>query len=380
MKIVIATDSFKGSISSVEGSLAIAAGVRDVVPHAEVVTFPLADGGEGTVQALIHATAGSFISLDVTGPMQEKVNAVYGIMDDSKTAVIEVAQACGLSLIPTDQRNPLLSTSYGVGELISDAIGRGCLHFIIGLGGSATNDAGVGMLQALGYRFLNREGKEIGFGGKWLRDIRSIDESKANPTLAQCTFRVACDVNNPLYGENGAAYVFGPQKGADSQMVRELDQGLKHFAEVVLNERGKDIQQIAGAGAAGGLGGAFAGLLHGSLESGIELILDANKFKETLKGTDLIITGEGKLDEQTLMGKALSGLAHHAQEHSIPMIVLAGSVPVNTSYMHSVGITSCFSVVNQPMSLEQAMDVRTTGTCLQFTTNQLLRLIRAFQT
>jgi glycerate 2-kinase len=267
MKVLIAIDSFKGSISSVEGSEAISLGIKDIYPEAEIVTFPLADGGEGTVETLVQATDGKLVKKEVMGPLKEKVEAIYGILGDGKTAVIEVAAACGLPLVPYNQRNPFVTTTYGVGELISDAIEKGCREFVIGLGGSATNDAGVGMLQALGFRFLNRHNEEVGLGAQALPDILGIDLSHVQTKLKECTFRVACDVNNPLYGPDGATHVFGPQKGATPEMIEQLDLGLKHFAEVVFYELDADIHNIAGAGAAGGLGAAFSGFLHAHIQS-----------------------------------------------------------------------------------------------------------------
>ncbi|MEH7382772.1 glycerate kinase, partial [Bacillus sp. JJ1533] len=233
MKVVIAIDSFKGSISSLEGSKVIASGINEVYPDAEITIMPLADGGEGTVEALVRATSGEMIETCVTGPLRETVSAVYGILGDGKTAVIEVAAACGLPLVPVEKRNPKQTTSFGVGELILDACKRGCREFVIGLGGSSTNDAGVGMLQALGYRFLDQKEQEVGFGGHVLKDIAQIDNKGVHPILKECTFRIACDVNNPLFGPNGAAFVYGPQKGADEAMVVELDEGLKQFSNIV---------------------------------------------------------------------------------------------------------------------------------------------------
>lgn len=377
MKVLIAIDSFKGSISSIDGSKAISLGIKEVDPDTEIVTLPLADGGEGTVEALVQATDGQFVKREVTGPLYEKVDAVYGILGDKKTAVIEVAAACGLPLVPSNKRNPFVTTTYGVGELICDAIDKGCREFVIGLGGSATNDAGVGMLQALGFKFLNQYNEEIGWGGKELRHIRKIDVTDIHPELKACTFKVACDVNNPLYGPIGAAYIFGPQKGATAEMIKELDQGLETFAQVVLHQLGMDIHNIAGAGAAGGLGAAFAGFLHASLQSGIQLILDIIAMEEKIQGVDFVITGEGRLDGQTSMGKAPLGVAQLAHKHHIPVIALAGGISEETSALNKLGITSYFSIMNAPMSLEQAMDAKITFDNLRLTTRQLFRLIRA---
>ncbi|TQR14687.1 glycerate kinase [Psychrobacillus soli] len=380
MKVLIAIDSFKGSISSVEGSEAISLGIKDIYPEAEIVTLPLADGGEGTVEALVQATGGKLVKKVVLGPLKEKVEAMYGILGDGKTAVIEVAEACGLPLVPSNQRNPFLTTTYGVGELISDAIEKGCREFVIGLGGSATNDAGVGMLQALGFRFLNLHDEEVGLGAESLLSIRKIDLSHVHAKLKECSFKVACDVNNPLYGPDGAAFIFGPQKGATPDMVKQLDKGLEHFAEIVLDELGTDIHNIEGAGAAGGLGAAFSGFLHADLQSGIELVLKIIEMEKNMQGVDFVVTGEGKLDGQTSMGKAPLGVAHLAQKYEIPVVALAGGVTEETAALNELGITSYFSIMNAPMTLEEAMDSKVTYNNLRSTTNQLFRLLQAVRT
>ncbi|MFS0861208.1 glycerate kinase [Fredinandcohnia sp. 179-A 10B2 NHS] len=377
MKVLIAIDSFKGSVSSIEGSQAIAEGVKEVYPNSEIIRLPLADGGEGTVDALVQATDGTKIDVEVTGPLQDKVIATYGITGDRKTAVIEVASACGLTLVPVEKRNPLETTSYGVGELILDAIHRGCREFIIGLGGSATNDAGIGMLQALGIQFLDKNGKQVGLGGQILQTIEKIEIESLNTSIQNCTFRIACDVTNPLCGPNGAAYVYGPQKGATSKTIEELDNGLKHFAEVVKTSMNQDINSIPGAGAAGGLGAAFFGFLDGTLQSGVEIVLDAIQMEKHMEGADFVITGEGRLDGQTSMGKAPIGVSKLARNKNIPVIALAGSTTYDTSILHEYGITSCFSITNEPMSLEKAMQPEIAQANLQTTTSQIFRLIKA---
>jgi len=376
MKVLIAMDSFKGSISSEDSSRAIALGIRDVYSDAEIIALPLADGGEGTVEALVKATGGKFIKKEVTGPLKEKIDAVYGILGDKKTAVIEVAAACGLPLVPFDKRNPAVATTYGVGELIRDAIDKGCREFVIGLGGSATNDAGVGMLQALGFIFLNSSNEEVGLGGQELSNIRKIDLSSVIPELKDCTFKVACDVNNPLYGPKGAAHIFGPQKGATEEMIKELDKGLENFAQIVLQELGRDIQNIVGAGAAGGLGAAFAGFLHAHLQSGIELVLEIIEMEQNMQGVDFVITGEGKMDGQTSMGKAPLGVAQLAKKHEIPVLALAGCI-TEENILNELGITSYFSIINAPMTLEEAMDSTVTSENLRTATKQIFRLIQS---
>ncbi|MGK7376931.1 glycerate kinase [Planococcus sp. 1R117A] len=376
MKVLIAIDSFKGSLSSIEASRAVELGIKEVYPQAEIVTLPLADGGEGTVEALLHAVGGDSIETIVSGPLSVPKNARYGILTNGNTAVIEVAEACGLVHVPLDQRNPLLATTFGVGQLILDAIEKGCREFIIGLGGSATNDGGVGMLQALGFRFLDEENKEVGSGGKELKKIRSVDLSQVIPELATCHFRIACDVNNVLYGPTGAAPIFGPQKGATPEMVESLDAGLRNFAEVVWEQLGIDLQNLPGAGAAGGLGAAFSGFLQADLESGIELILDLTAMEEKMQGADFVITGEGKLDDQTAMGKAPLGVAQLAAKKGISVIALAGAVPADASILNGLGITACFSISNAPMSLEEAMDSEVAFDNLKGTAKQLFGLIQ----
>lgn len=375
MKVIIAMDSFKGSISSIEGSQAVSDGIREIDPHATIVTLPLADGGEGTVDAIVHATSGKIVETKVTGPLHESVRAKYGLTGDGKTAVIEVAEACGLPLVPDENRNPLKTTSYGVGELILDAVEKGCRHFVVGLGGSATNDAGVGMLQALGVKFLNQQGDEVGLGGHVLNEIEGIDLSEVDSRIHECVFRVACDVNNPLYGEKGAAYIFGPQKGATDEMVVELDRGLRHFSEVVEKELGIDLHSKPGSGAAGGLGAAFSGFLGGTLESGIGLVLDLINMEKYLGGSDLVITGEGMLDGQTSMGKAPVGVANLAKKYGVPVVALAGAIKQENFQLNDQGLAS-FSIIPAPMSLEEAMERERTYQNLKFTAQQVVHLVK----
>jgi len=377
LKVLVALDSFKGSISSIEGGKAVVEGILPVFPDADIVALPLADGGEGTVDALVHATNGRYIKIPVIGPLHEKVLAAYGILGDGQTAVIEVAAACGLTLVPPAKRNPLSTTTYGVGELILDAIEKGCRKFIIGLGGSATNDGGLGMLQALGYRFLDKRNQSVGVDGKSLKHIERIVINHVHPKLRDCEFDIACDVHNPLYGPNGAAYIFGPQKGANQEMVEELDEGLRHFGMVIEQQLGLNISDISGAGAAGGLGGAFAGFLNGQLRSGTQLILDVLQIENHLQSADFVITGEGRLDSQTAMGKAPYGIAELASKYQVPVIALAGAISTDSSALNNLGITSYFSIMNEPMSLEQAMDCNKAYENLTFTSNQLFRLIKA---
>ena len=376
MKVVIAMDSFKGSISSIDGSKAIASGIKEIYSEADIIRLPLADGGEGIVDILVEETGGYFNKLKVTGPLGKKVDAVYGILGNGKTAVIEIASACGLPLVAQSKRNPLVTTTYGVGELIENALNKGCTDFIIGLGGSATNDAGIGMLQALGYRFLDQNSQDVEFGGSALKIISQIVTENIHPKLRFSSFKVACDVDNPLYGPNGAAHIFGPQKGASKESVKELDDGLKHFSIIVREQMGIDIQDQKGAGAAGGLGGAFSGFLNSNLESGIEVVLDAVQFEKHLAGADFVITGEGKLDGQTSMGKAPLGVAKIARKYNVPVIALAGGVTKEAFKLNEAGISAYFSIMNAPMTLKEAMDYETVYENLHLTSKQLFRLIK----
>lgn len=376
VKVLVVMDSFKGSATSMDCGQAVSKGIMNVYPKADIVTIPLADGGEGTVDALIGATGGEQIEVLVTGPLGEKVNAVYGILGDGKTAVIEVAAACGLPLIRDDSLNPLLTTTYGVGELIKDAITRGCREFVIGLGGSSTNDAGIGMLQALGFKFLDSNLQEVGFGGGELGKIQAIDMDSRNEELKKCSFQIACDVSNILYGKEGAAYVFGPQKGATDEMVLQLDHGLKHFSDVVSKETGLELHNINGGGAAGGLGAAFYGFLNGKLQSGIDLMLEKIGIQEQLTDVDIVITGEGRLDGQTSMGKVPLGIGKVAGKYQIPVIAIAGSVTDDAAVLHEQGISSFFSILQSPMALDEAMDSSRTLRNIEHTAEQVFRLIR----
>lgn len=313
MKILISIDSLKGSLSSIEAGNAIKKGILKVKEDAQVKILPLADGGEGTVDALVQGMNGKKETIEVTGPIAKKVDATYGLLKNTSTAIIEIAQASGLTLVPTELRNPLYTTTYGVGEIIKEAINKGYRNFIVGIGGSATNDAGIGMLQALGFEFYDKNNKLVGLGGKVLNEIRHIKIENRLKELDECKFKIACDVNNPLFGKNGAAYIYGSQKGATSEIIEELDNGLRNFSKVVKNYLSKDVANVEGAGAAGGLGFAFLAFLNSKLESGIKIILEEIKLEEELKDADFVITGEGRLDNQTAMGKAPIGVAKLAK-------------------------------------------------------------------
>lgn len=363
MKIVIAMDSFKGSLTALTASRAFETGLRSALPEAEIISIPMADGGEGTVQALVDATGGKIIREWVTGPLGDPVEAFYGILGDERTAVIEMAAASGLPLVPSEKRNPFITTTYGTGELIKRALDRGCREFYIGIGGSATNDGGAGMAQALGIKLLDREGKELAFGGKALKDLAQIDMSQLDPRLQESTIRVACDVDNPLCGKRGAAHVYGPQKGATPEMILALDEALLHFANVIKKDTLQEILHIKGAGAAGGLGGGMIAFLGAQLRPGIELVMEQAKLRDRIKGADLVITGEGQIDQQTIYGKTPIGVARVAKEFNIPVIAVAGSVKEGAQAVYQHGIDAVFSIVQGPISLQEAME-ETTATGL----------------
>ena len=354
-KIVIASDSFKGCLSSLEIAQAAEAGIRKILPYCEIVGIPVADGGEGTTEALVAAMNGHFVACEVHDPLMNLIRVEYGILGDGLTAVIEMASASGLTLVPAEKRNPMLTTTFGTGELIKDAIQRGCRRLLIGIGGSATNDAGTGMLQALGFRFFDKTGNELGKGGQILEQITRIDSGNVLPELQDAVFTVACDVNNPFSGENGAAYIYARQKGADDAMIRQLDKGLTQFAAVIRASSGKDIDAIPGAGAAGGLGGGFLAFLPATLKPGIQMVLEALDFEGRIQNADLIITGEGKLDRQTGMGKTPAGILEVAKRRHIPVVAIGGAVEETDSLMQQ-GFLAVMSIQPGPVSLKQAMN------------------------
>ncbi len=372
-KIVVASDSFKGCLTSLEVARAAEDGIRKVFPDCEVVRIPVADGGEGTTEALVAAMNGRFISCDVHDPLMNPIRAEYGILGDGLTAVIEMASASGLPLVPPEKRNPMLTTTYGTGELIKDALQRGCRRFLIGIGGSATNDAGTGMLQALGFRFLDYKGNELEKGGRILEQIASIDSAKAIPALQESVFTIACDVNNPFSGKNGAAFVYARQKGADDTMIGQLDRGLKRFATVIRTLEGKDIDTIPGAGAAGGLGGGFLAFLQATLKPGIQMVLEALDFDSRIQNADLIITGEGKLDRQTGMGKTPAGILEAGKRLQIPVVAIGGVVE-ETDELIRQGFLAVMSIQPGPVSPEQAMDKSFAYRQIERTVEQIIRL------
>ena len=375
MKVVIAIDSLKGSLSSMEAGTAIKDGILAAKPDAEVIVKPLADGGEGTTDALIEGMNGERIDLTVTGPMHTPVDAYYGYLKDTNTAVMEMASAAGITLVPDSEKNPLLATSYGVGEMINDAIQRGCRNFIIGIGGSVTNDGGIGMLKALGVRFLDENGEDAGEGGQALAKVARIDVSGMNPLLKECHIQVACDVNNPLCGENGSTYVYGPQKGVTEDMKKTLDEAMAHFARVTSETLENDYMNTPGAGAAGGLGYAFLAYTGAALTPGIELILDAVGLEEELSGADVVVTGEGRLDFQTAMGKAPVGVARLAKKYNAKVIAFAGSVTKEATACNKEGIDAFFPILRSVCTLAEAMDPVTARNNMTATVEQVFRLL-----
>lgn len=375
MKVVIAIDSLKGSLSSMEAGMAIKDGILAAKPDAEVIVKPLADGGEGTTDALIEGMNGERIDLTVTGPMHTPVDAYYGYLKDTNTAVMEMASAAGITLVPDSEKNPLLATSYGVGEMINDAIQRGCRNFIIGIGGSVTNDGGIGMLKALGVRFLDENGKDAGEGGQALAKVARIDVSGMNPLLKECHIQVACDVNNPLCGENGSTYVYGPQKGVTEDMKKTLDEAMAHFARVTSETLENDYMNTPGAGAAGGLGYAFLAYTGAALTPGIELILDAVGLEEELSGADVVVTGEGRLDFQTAMGKAPVGVARLAKKYNAKVIAFAGSVTKEATACNNEGIDAFFPILRGVCTLAEAMDPVAARNNMTATVEQVFRLL-----
>ena len=375
MRVVVAIDSFKGSMSSLEAGEAISKGIKKAHKDAEVEIRPLADGGEGTVEALSIGMGGKLINVDVTGPVGRKVNAVYGIVDSSKTAIIEMSQAAGITLVSGDEKNPLYTTTFGVGELIKDAINKGCRHFVVGIGGSATNDCGIGMLQALGYEFLDKEGKQVGFGAIGVRDIVSIRDENVIKELSECYFRVACDVNNPLCGDLGCSAIYGPQKGATKEMVADMDGWLKSYSKIVKEKYPDADCEYPGTGAAGGLGYAFFNFTNSKLESGIKIVLDETKLEEYVKDADIVVTGEGRLDHQTVMGKAPVGVANIAKKYNKKVIAFSGSVTEDAGVCNEHGIDAFFPILRRIVTLEEAMQTDTAKKNLTDTAEQVFRLL-----
>jgi len=416
MKILIAIDSFKGSLSSKEAGEAIKSGILRIIPNAEVLISPLADGGEGTVETLVEALGGSLETVRVKGPLFQEVEAHYGILsesekfqaeiksdthretlpedpskahseapsetdsqyspEDGKLAVMEMSQASGITLLSPEKRNPLKTSSYGVGQMILDAYYKGCRRFLIGIGGSATNDGGIGMLSALGFRFSKENGEEICPIGEGLKDLARIDATSVPKGLLHCSFQIACDVENPLYGENGASLVYGFQKGGNKELLSQMDLWMKRYSELVKEYNPAANPEAPGSGAAGGLGFAFRSFLQGELKSGVSLLLEETKLSEKMQGADLVITGEGRLDEQSSMGKAPIGVAKLAKAQGIPVLAFAGAVTVGAKACNQAGIDAYFPILREIITLEDAMKKETAKKNLADTVEQVMRLYR----
>lgn len=380
MKIVTAIDSFKGSLSTIQAGNAVKDGVLRVDPTIKVSVCPLADGGEGTVNALTRENKENLVTVTVKGPLGARTKASYGISDDlggGRTAIIEMAAASGITLLRPEERNPLHTTTYGVGELIRDAIERGCRHFIVGIGGSATNDCGIGMLQALGFGFLDKNGKPVPFGAEGVGKVRTIDCGTALPVLKDCTFRVACDVKNPLCGDAGCSAVYGPQKGATPEMIRNMDKWLSDFAHLTASVMGEDTSDVPGVGAAGGLGFAFLSYLGATLEPGIGLVIRETRLEEEIRTADLVVTGEGRLDEQTCMGKAPTGVAEIAAKYGVPVIAFSGCVTDGARLCNEHGIHAFFPILRTVCTLDEAMAPQNARKNLTDTAEQVFRLIHS---
>lgn len=399
VKVVVAIDSWKGSLGSLEAGASIAEGVHRVFPEAEVLVRPLADGGEGTVEALVLGMNGRMETVQVTGPLGTSVEASYGIIEElkegcvereddvgqescdrtmerTKIAIIEMAAAAGITLVDEKYRNPLDTTTFGVGEMICDAIHKGCRKFIVGIGGSATNDGGIGMLQALGYEFLNANGKQVPFGAKGLAEIVKIIDDHVLPELKECEFKVACDVTNPLCGTQGCSAVYGPQKGATPAMIADMDQWLFHYARLTQETYPHANWNQAGTGAAGGLGFAFLSYTNAVLESGIQIILEETRLESYIKAVDIVITGEGRLDGQTVMGKAPIGVAVIAKKYGKPVLAFSGCVTEEAGVCNQYGIDAFFPVLRTVTTLEEAMEKEQTKRNLSATVEQVFRLIK----
>ena len=375
MKIAVAIDSFKGSLTSLEAGTAVMEAVKQLDSNAEVIVKPLADGGEGTVQALSGRADAEAVKITVHGPLMEPLTAEYCILRDTGTAVIEMASASGITLIPPEKRNPMKTTTFGVGEMIGDAVKRGCRKFIVGIGGSATNDGGTGMLSALGYELLDKDGNSVAHGAAGLKNLAGIRTENVIPELKDCFFNVACDVKNPLCGEAGCSAVFGPQKGADSVMVAEMDALLKRYAGLSATVSDKADENAEGAGAAGGLGFAFLTFLNSRLESGIKLILEEICLEEDIKDADIVVTGEGRLDAQTVMGKAPVGVAALAKKYGKRVIAFSGCVTEDAEICNEYGIDAFFPVLRSVCTLSEALDKDNAYRNLRATAYQVFRLL-----
>ena len=378
MKIVTAIDSFKGSMTSMEAGLAVTEGVHRVDSDVDVQIRPLADGGEGTVEALVAGMNGMKQEIQVTGPLGTPVVCEYGIIESSKTAVIEMAGAAGITLVPDEKKNPLYTTTYGVGEVIKDAIGKGCRRFIIGIGGSATNDGGIGMLQALGFGFMNKNGQPVPFGARGLEELETITDTYVIPELKECEFRIACDVTNTLCGEQGASAVYGPQKGATPSMIMQMDKWLAYYAALAREQFPHADAKYPGAGAAGGMGFAFLTFCNATLESGIKIILEETHLEKYIRDADVVITGEGRLDGQTVMGKTPIGVAKIAKKYEKPVLAFSGCVAKEAVACNAEGIDAFFPILRNVVSLDEAMHTDNAMTNMADTVEQVFRALQIF--
>lgn len=372
MKIVIASDSFKGSCSTLEVAQAIERGIRKIYADADIIKIPMADGGEGTVDTIVLGSGGRYEEVEVIGPLGEKIKTRYGILKGN-IAVIEMASASGLTLVKEEERNPMLTTTYGTGQMIKTAIDRGCRKIYIGIGGSATNDGGVGMAQALGVSFKDKEGKEIGYGGEQLAHIHDIDLTNIHKPLNETEIVIMSDVMNPLCGINGAAHVYGPQKGATPKIVKQLDNNLRHYATLIKEKLGKDVLNTSGAGAAGGLGAGLMVFCNASLCSGVDKVLDIMEIDKHLVDSDLVITGEGRIDSQSVNGKVPVGVAKRASKYNVPVIAIVGSIGEGASAVYSWGIDAIVDIVTRPMNLSEAME--NASEMIEDTAENLMRIL-----
>ena len=374
MKIVVAPQAFKGSLSATEVGNSMIKGIENVIEDSNNILVPVADGGDGTLETLVESSKGEINSIKVTGPLCEQQDAAWGALGRNKTAIIEMARSSGLALVPSNKLNPLIATTYGLGEVISDALNRGYRDFIIGIGGSATNDGGAGMAQALGIRLLDSKGNELAFGGESLSKLSTIDMTGIDSRIKESNFAIACDVNNPLTGPEGASAIYGPQKGATPKMVNILDKALTNFAYIVEKHLGTEIDQVEGAGAAGGLGGGLIAFLNGKLRKGVDIVLDFVELDKALVGANLVITGEGQLDFQTIYNKAPIGVAKRAKNLGIPVIAISGSLGKNFSVVHEHGIDAASPITSKPMTLEEAS--KNAPELISSATEQALRYLK----
>ena len=376
-KVLVAMDSFKESLTTMQAGNAVKEGVLSVWPDADILALPMADGGEGTLDALIVGLGGEKVPVTVCGPLGDRVDASYGVIEHRGYAVIEIVQAVGLNLVQPADRGPLLTTTYGVGEMILDAMDRGYQNIMVGLGGSATNDAGLGMLGALGFKFLDGAGKPVGICGQDVGKVRAIDVSQADKRLRDCRFTIACDVRNPLCGENGATAVYGPQKGATPDVIEALDRELRGYSQITASVLGKDLSGEPGAGAAGGLGFAFLAFLNAEMQPGVEVVMDAIALETAIVGADFVVTGEGKLDAQTVMGKVPIGVAQRAKKHGAIVIAFSGCAEDDAETCNDFGIDAYFPIISMPQSAQEVMESQTAEKNLKTAVKQVFRLIDA---